>query len=107
MGISLSARLLDQQRRQLAVRFYFKRYCATSGVDVLARRFSLASNRYIVCESVKVRVRQYQVMISNDLFEETNEQHIFNFTINYVLKFLCIIFNEKSFNEKFLHTGNI
>ena len=44
---------------------------------------------------------------SNDLFEETNEQHIFNFTINYVLKFLYIIFNEKSFNEKFLLTGNI
>ena len=49
-----------------------------SGVDVLARRFRLASNRYIVCESVNIKVCQYQVMISNGLFEETNEQRIFS-----------------------------
>ena len=78
MGISLSVRPVDQQRRQLAVRFYSKWYCATSGVDVLARRFRLALNRYIVCESVNIKVCQYQVMISNGLFEETNEQHIFS-----------------------------
>ena len=49
-----------------------------SGVDELARTFRLASNRYIVCESANVRVCQYQVMISNGLFEETNEAHIFS-----------------------------
>ena len=86
MGISLSVRPVDQQRRQLAVRFYSKWYCATSGVDVLARRFRLASNRYIVCESVNIKVCRYQIMISNGLFEETNEQSIFlkYFIINYV-----------------------
>ena len=49
-----------------------------SGVDVLARVFRLALNRYFVCESANVKVGQYQVMISNGLFEETNEQHIFS-----------------------------
>ena len=52
---------------------------------------------------------------SNDdgSFEETNEQQIFSkyfkiiFTINYVLNFFYVIFNEKSFNKKFLLTGNI
>ena len=78
MGISLSVRPFDQQRRQLAARFYSKWYRAMSGVYVLARGCSLASNRYIVCESANVKVCQYQVMISNDLFEETNEQHIFS-----------------------------
>ena len=48
--ISLSVRPVDQQRRELAVRLYSKWYCATSGVDVLARNFRLALNRYIVCE---------------------------------------------------------
>ena len=99
----LSVRPVDQQRRQLAVRFYSKWYYATSGVDVLARRLRLASNTYIVCESANKKVCQYQVMISNGLFEETNEQHIFYFflkyfAINYVLNFLYIIFNEKSLN---------
>ena len=60
------------------MRFYSKWYCATSGMDVLARRFRLASNRYIVCESVNIKVCQYQIMISNGLFEETNEQSIFS-----------------------------
>ena len=77
MGISLSIRPVDQQRRQLAVRFYSKWYCAMSGVDVSARRTWYASNRYIVREHANIKVFQYQVMISNDLFEETNEQHIF------------------------------
>ena len=108
MGISLSVKPLDQQRRQLTVRFYYKCYCATSGVDVIARTFRLASNRYIVRESANVKVCPYQVMISNGLFEETNEQHIFSKVFyNYVLNFLYIILNEKSFTEKFLLTGNI
>ena len=53
-------------------------------------------------------------MISNDLFEETNEQQNFSLINHFksilqliVLNFLYIIFNEKSFNEKFLFTGNI
>ena len=54
-----------------------KWHCATSGVEVVVRRFRLASNRYIVCESANIKVCLYQVMISNGLFEETNEQHIF------------------------------
>ena len=80
MSISLSVRPVDQQRRQLAVRFYSKWYCAMSGVDILARRFRLALNRYIVGESANIKVCSYQVyqaMIGNDLFEETNEQHFF------------------------------
>ena len=78
MGISLSVRPVDQQQRQLAVRFYSKWYYAISGVDALARRFRLAPNRYIVRESANVKVCQYQVIISNILFEETNEQRIFS-----------------------------
>ena len=77
-GIYLSVRPVDQQRRQLAVRFYSKWYCVTSGVNVLARRFRLASNRYIVCEKANVKECQYEVMIINGLFEETNEQCIFS-----------------------------
>ena len=69
---------------------------ATSA-DALARRFRLASNKHIVRESANIKICQYQVMISNGLFEETNEQHIFS----------KVFFNEKSFNEKFLFTGNI
>ena len=77
MGISLSQRPVDQQKRQLAVRFHCKWYCAMSGVNVLPRRFSWVSNRYIVSERVNLKVYQYQVMI-NDFFEETNEQQIFS-----------------------------
>ena len=77
MGISLSVRPSGQQQMQLAVRFYSKWCCATSAVDALVTRFRLASNKYIVRESANVKVCQYQVMISNDLFEETNEQRIF------------------------------
>ena len=57
---------------------YSKWYCATSGVDVFARRFRLALNRYIVCGSVNKKLYPYQVTISNVLFEETNGQHIFS-----------------------------
>ena len=78
MGISLSLRPVDQQQRQLAVRFYSKSYYATAGVDVLGKRFSLASNKYIVCESANVKVSQYQVVISNGIFEEITEQQIFS-----------------------------
>ena len=78
MDISLSVRPVDQQRRQLAVRVYSKWYCAILGVDVLARRFRLASNRYIVRGSANVKLCPYQAMISNGLFEETNVQRIFS-----------------------------
>ena len=78
MGISLSVRPVDSQQRQLAVRFYSKWYCAMSVIDVLVRRFRLALNRYIVCESANVKVCQYHVMIRDGLFEETNQQHIFS-----------------------------
>ena len=60
------------------MRFYSKWYCAMSGVDVLARRFRLALSRYIVHESVNIKLCPYQVMITNILFEETNEQRIFS-----------------------------
>ena len=53
------------------MRFYSKWYHVTSGVDALARRFGLASNRYIVHESLNIKVFPYQVMISNGLSEET------------------------------------
>ena len=53
-------------------------YCATSWVDLLARRFRLASNRYIVLENTKAKTFQYQVTLSIGLFEETNKQHIFS-----------------------------
>ena len=102
MGISLSVRPGDQQLRELAVRFYSEWYCAAPRVDVLARRFRLASNRYIVCESANVKVFQYQArkLMSNIFFLKY-------FTSNNVLSFLYIIFNEKSFIEKFLDRGNI
>ena len=98
MGISLSVRPVDQQQRQLAVMFCPKWYYATSGVDLLARRFRLASIKYIIRESANVKVCQYQVMVRNGLFEETNEQSIFSKRFH-KLRFdiLYIIFNEKSF----------
>ena len=65
-------------RRLLPVRFFSKWYCATSGVNVLASRFMLASNRYIVREGANIKVCLYQVMIINGLFEETNQQHMFS-----------------------------
>ena len=78
MGISVSVRPVDQQRRQLTVRFYSKWYCAISGVDVLAKRLRLALNIYIFRESANIKVCPYQVTISNGLFEGTNEQCIFS-----------------------------
>ena len=71
----------------MSMRFYPKWYCATSGDDVLARRSRLASNRYIVRESMDIKVFWYQVMTHNGLFEISNEQHIFSKVFyNYVLK---------------------
>ena len=66
-------------------------------------RFKLASNRYIIRENANVKECQYQVMISNDLFEETNKNIFFlkYFTINYVLNFLYIIFNKNSSMKNF------
>ena len=55
------------------MRFSSKWYRATTEVDVLSRRFRLASNRSVVRESANVKVCQYQKMIRNALFEETNE----------------------------------
>ena len=49
-----------------------------SGVNVLATRFRLALNRYIVCESANIKLCPYQVMITNILFEENNKQCIFS-----------------------------
>ena len=68
MGFSLLVRLVDQQRRQLAVRFYSNWYCAMAGVNVLATRFMLALNKYIVHESANIKECPYQVMIHNGLF---------------------------------------
>ena len=48
------------------------------GINVLARRFRLASNRFSACESASLTVCQYQVMIGNVLFLETNEKRIFS-----------------------------
>ena len=49
-----------------------------SEVDVLAKKFRLASNRYIACGSVNIKLCPYQVMISNGLFGETNERQVFS-----------------------------
>ena len=68
------------------MRFYSKWYSVTSGVNVLARRFKLALNRCIACESKNVKVCQYQV-ISNGLFEETNEQYIFSKVFIHLITF--------------------
>ena len=47
-------------------------------------------------------------MISNGLFEETNEQHILSKVFyNYILNFLSIILNVKFFSETFLITRNM
>ena len=90
MGIFLS-RPVDQQQRQMTVRFYSKWYCAMSGVNVLAKILKLALNRYIFRANIKVC--QYQVMINNDLFEETNEQHIFSKVFYNLLCFKFPVFN--------------
>ena len=58
-----------------------------TGVDVLAGGFRLASNRYIARESANIKVCLCQVMISNGLFEETNEQHIFSKVFYNLLRF--------------------
>ena len=50
----------------------------------------LASNRYIVYEIANVKVCYYQVMISNGLFEETNEQRIFLKYFTITFKIFCI-----------------
>ena len=97
MGVSLLVRLVDQQWRQLAAIFYSKWYCATSQVDVLARRFSLASNRYIVYESAIVKECQYQGMILVYLRKLMSNIFFSKVFYNYFLNFLYIIFNEKSF----------
>ena len=60
------------------MRFNSKWNNAVSGVNKLARRFRLASNRYIVRENANIKLCPYQIMISNGLFEETNEQRIFS-----------------------------
>ena len=82
-----------------------------SGVDVLGRRFRFASNRYIFCEIVNIKVCPYQAMIRSVLFEEiklmSNIFFLKYFIINYVSNFMYRMFNEKSFNEKFLLTRNI
>ena len=48
---------------------YPKWYRPRSGVNVLARRFRLASKRHIVHESVNMKVCPYQVMINDALLE--------------------------------------
>ena len=65
MGISLLVRLLDQQQRQLAVRFYSTWYCAMSGVNVIGQDVQ-ASFKQIHCESANIKVCQYsQICISS------------------------------------------
>ena len=93
MDISLSVRTVDQQRRQLAVRFYSKWYCATSGVNALARRFRLASNKYMIRKSTKIKVCPYQVMISNGLFGEIVEKLIFSEVVYNQLRFKFHVYN--------------
>ena len=75
------------------MRFYSKWYCATLGVDVLARSFRLASNRYIVRESAYIKVCPYQVMIRNGELMRKLMSNIFflkYFAINYILNFMYI-----------------
>ena len=43
-------------------------------------------NRYIVHESANVKVCQYQIMISDGLFEETNEQQSFSKYLKTILQ---------------------
>ena len=75
-------------------------------IDVSARIFKFASNKYIACESANLKVCPYQVitylrkLMSNMFFLKY-------FIINYILNFMYIMFNEKSFNEKFLLMRNI
>ena len=77
------------------MRFYSKRYCATSGVDEIQLGFEQI-------KSANIKECQYQVMISNRVFDKTNEQHVFSKVFynyvyaSYVLNFLYIIFHEKS-----------
>ena len=81
------------------MRFYSKWYCVMSGVDVLGRRFRFASNRYIVCEIVNIKLCPFQVMISSILFEAiklmSNIFFLKYFMINYVSNFMYRMKNEK------------
>ena len=56
--VFLFVRPAHQQRRQLAVRFYSTWYCAWSRVDLLARRFRLALNRYLFHKVITQGVSQ-------------------------------------------------
>ena len=69
--------------------FYSMCYCATSGVTVLARRFRLSLNRYTAHKSANVKECQYQLTISNELFEETKAMVIYDFVQHNLPVFSC------------------
>ena len=92
MCISLLIKPVDQQRRQMAVRFYSKWYCATSSINIFASRFRFTLNRYIVRESAYIKVCPYQVMVRNGYLRKLTSNVFFlkHFVINYVLNFMYI-----------------
>ena len=104
MGTLSWLRPANQQQRQLAVRFYSKWYCATSGVEVLTRRIRLAASRYIVHESATIKVCLYEVTIM--VYLRKLLFFLKYFEINYVLNSLYIMFDEKPFNENLLLMEN-
>ena len=72
MGISLSVRPVDQQRRQLAVRFYSRWYYVRSGVGVSARRIRSATNRFYTKQTKILRPKKFRIR-----FFEKNPKKLF------------------------------
>ena len=83
----------------------------TAGIEILSQVVLCNVRSWSICQDIefgfkqihcswkcKCKSIQYQEIKSNDLFKEINEQHIyFKVFCNYVLNFLYIIFNGKSF----------
>ena len=66
LGVHVHTRPVDQQQRQLVVRFYSNWYWAASRNDVLAKRFKLVSNRYTVRESANIKCKHKSMSVPNN-----------------------------------------
>ena len=55
----------------------------------ISQKFQIGFEQ-IHCESVNIKVCQYQVMISNALFEETNEQRTFSKYFKSILQLIML-----------------
>ena len=75
MCSSLSVRPVDQQWRQLAVRFYSKWYRVTSGVSELARRIRLGEQNLILHTIIFVGLKTNTGELLFEYFQQHRLQH--------------------------------